>query len=276
MFVSSVALYLAVRKSTLQKIPTQYNNLAMFAVPLILFTSVAIATRQNFLIPLPLLFIIFAAGVFFSYLGNLASLISIEKAPNPGYSLVISKSYVVFTTVVAIVLFNAEINFKKIAAIIVIICFSTLLMLSQKTTRKNAGKTWLPLALVAFFCWGMLSLTSKYLFNQGVNMFVFLTYTYLTVTICIVFEMVKKITKFSQIFLHRNIFVLIGIASTGFNLFQFEAIKSAPNVGYVNAINASSISAVTLLAIMLFKDEFSKRKLIGVFGITIGLLLLLT
>jgi len=71
------------------------------------------------------------------------------------------------------------------------------------------------------------------------------------------------------------ILMLIGIFSTGFNLFQFLAIQSAPNIGYVNAINASSISVVTILAIILFKDEFSKKKLIGVLGVTIGLLLLL-
>ncbi len=74
---------------------------------------------------------------------------------------------------------------------------------------------------------------------------------------------------------NKRILILIGICSTGFNLFQFMAIGSAPNVGYVNAINASSISAVTILAVVLFKDELSKQKLVGVLGVTIGLLLLL-
>ncbi len=71
------------------------------------------------------------------------------------------------------------------------------------------------------------------------------------------------------------VFLSIGLFSTGFNLFQFEAIKIAPNIGYVNAINASSISLVTIMAILLFKDEFSKIKLLGVFGVTLGLLILL-
>ncbi len=97
---------------------------------------------------------------------------------------------------------------------------------------------------------------------------------YLVVTICIVVEMFKKKIGFNGL-IKKSMLSLIGMCSIGFNLFQFMAISQAPNVGYVNAINASSISAVTICAILLFKDEFSKRKLIGVLGVTIGLLLLL-
>ncbi len=71
------------------------------------------------------------------------------------------------------------------------------------------------------------------------------------------------------------LFVGAGIFSTLFNLGQFEAIKLAPNVGYVNAINAGSISLVTVLAVLLFKDELSKQKAFGILGVTAGLLLLL-
>jgi uncharacterized membrane protein len=71
------------------------------------------------------------------------------------------------------------------------------------------------------------------------------------------------------------LYLIIGLLSFSFNYFQFEAIKTAPNIGYVNAINASSISAVTLFAALLFHDELTKRKLIGVIGVTFGLLIIL-
>lgn len=60
-----------------------------------------------------------------------------------------------------------------------------------------------------------------------------------------------------------------------FNLGQFEAIKLAPNVGYVNAINAGSIAAVTIFAVLLFKDELTPKKAVGILGVTAGLILLL-
>ena len=69
--------------------------------------------------------------------------------------------------------------------------------------------------------------------------------------------------------------ITTGIFSALFNLGQFEAIKLAPNVGYVNAINAGSIAAVTLLAMLIFKDELTYKKGIGIIGVTIGLIHLL-
>lgn len=275
MFFSSVALYLFVRKSSLLKIPTQFSNLAMFGIPLFLFIFMGLITHQNFSLPLYQYVIIIIAAIFFSYLGNVSSLLSIEYAPNPGYSLVISKSYVVFTTLVAVLFLNAELTVRKVIAIGFIVFFSALIMLSQKRLKKIVNKLWLPLSFGAFFGWGFLSLTSKYIFNQGTNVYVFLTYIYLIVTSCILIEIAKKRIRIIPKKNNLWILILIGIFSTGFNLFQFLSIQSAPNIGYVNAINASSISIVTILAIILFKDEFSKKKLLGVLGVTIGLLLLL-
>ena len=152
---------------------------------------------------------------------------------------------------------------------------SIIIILEQKGIKKTVNKLWLPLAFGAFFCWGLLSLTSKFLFNQGVNIYVFLSYLYFVVTILILADLKIKKVKINRkkSFL---IFLLIGIFSTSFNLFMFEAIKTAPNVGYVNAINASSISLVTVFSILLFKDEFSLRKLIGFLGSIAGLILLVT
>lgn len=275
MFVSSVALYLAVRKSSLLKVQQSSNNLAMFVVPTIVFAFLAFYTGQSFLISSRAFLIILGAAIFFSYIGNKASLRSIEYAPNPGYSLVISKSYVVFTALVAVAFFDAELTFRKVFAILLIVGFSALIMLSQKGSKKSVNSIWLPLSFVPFFCWGLLTLTSKYLFNQGVHVLVFLTYIFLIVTICILLEMAIKKVDITSMNKDKGLLLLIGLGSAGFNLFQFLAIQTAPNVGYVNAINASSISAVTIFAIILFKDEFSKQKLVGVLGVTAGLFLLL-
>ncbi len=276
MFVSSVALYLLVRKSALIKNPSQYNNLAMFLIPLFVFIPIGLTMHQNFIISLNQLLVIIIAAIFFSYLGNMFSLISIEYAPNPGYSLVISKSYVVFTTLIAVLFFHSELTLRKAIAILLIVLFSALIMLSQKVVKKRTSKRWLSMAMGAFFCWGFLSITSKYLFSQGVDITVYLTYLVFIVSMLILLEM--KIKKVSLISFTKKpfLFLLIGIFSTAFNFFMMEAIKAAPNIGYVNAINASSIAAVTIFAILLLKDEYSIKKLVGVLGVTAGLLILLT
>lgn len=275
MFFSSIVLYLAVRKSSLLGLPTQLNNLAMFAIPLFFYALIGIVSRQNFLITLSQLIIILVSAILFSYLGNVFSLKSIEYSPNPGYSLVISKSYVVLTTAISVILFHSPLSFQKALAIAIIIAFSALISINPKANKINSKRIWLPLAFGAFFCWGFLSLSSKFLFSQGMNTFVFLTYVYTIVTLCIFTETKSKKIPLNLIKKNPWIFLLIGIFSTSFNLFMFQAIKFAPNVGYVNAINASSISMVTIFSILLFKDDFSVKKLIGVIGVTAGLFLLL-
>lgn len=275
MVVGSVLLYLTVRKSSILKFPTQFNNLAMFLVPLLIYIILGYLNQANYDITLQNISIILVASVFFSYLANVTSLKSIELAPNPGYSLVISKSYVVFTTLVAFLFLGGEISFRKSIAIIVIIIFSGLIAIDPKKTKEVRSKLWLAYTMYSFFGWGLLSLTIKYLAVQGMATLVTLTYMYIFVTLFIVAEILYKkvgiqVNKQSVFF-----FLLIGIFSSIFNYYNFYSVSIAPNVGYVNAINAASISIVTIFSIILFKDDFSQRKLLGVFGVTGGLLLLL-
>lgn len=275
MFCSSVGLYLMVRKSSLLKNPIQYNNFAMFGVPLLLLFVLSILTNQNFILPTYQFIQILFIALFFSYLGNVFSLSSIERAPNPGYSLVISKSYVVLTTIISILFLNGEFSLKKTFGILVIVVFSGLIMLSDKASKKVSDNKWLPLSFGAFFCWGLLSLGSRYMLDQGINLYVYLFYIYLVVTLCIIFNISRKKISMKAILQNPIRYLIIGLLSFCFNFFQFEAIRTVPNIGYVNAINASSISIVTLLAAILFHDDLTKRKFLGVLGVTAGLLLII-
>lgn len=275
MFGGSVCLYLIVRKSSLLKFPTQFNNLAMFLVPLIIYGVLGITNGLDYYISLQNFIIIFFTAVLFSYLANVASLKSIELAPNPGYSLVISKSYVVFTTILSVLFLDGELSIKKAIAILVIIMFSGLVTIDPNKTKVAKSKLWLAYTIYAFFGWGFLSLIIKYLSIHGLKTLVILTYLYIFVSLLVIVEMYAKKIKLKVEKTSMSYFIGIGLFSTIFNYFNFYSVSIAPNVGYVNAINASSISVVTIFSIMLFKDEFSWRKLIGVFGVTLGLLLLL-
>lgn len=276
MFFSSVALYLTVRKSSLDKVPTKLSNLAMFGIPLIAYAAIGISTNQTYGISLSHLALLVLASVVFAYGANLVSLKAISIAPNPGYSLVLSKSYVLFTTLVAVLFLNADLSPKKALAIALIVGFSALIMINKKEAHKVKSNKWVLLSFGAFFGWGLLSLTSKYLFNHGLSTIPFLIYLYAVVTFCIFTFSKVRLKDFKGIM--KKDWLLLGgtgIFSTTFNLGQFEAIKMAPNIGYVNAINAASISMVTVFAVILFKDELTFKKAAGVLGVTAGLILLL-
>ncbi|MCA9369421.1 hypothetical protein KC721_03915, partial [Candidatus Woesebacteria bacterium] len=66
----------------------------------------------------------------------------------------------------------------------------------------------------------------------------------------------------------------IGVFGASFNYFMQVGFDLAPNVGFVNAANAASISLLTLLSAVLFKDELTLKKMVGIIGVTVGLVIL--
>ena len=276
MFFSSVALYLCVRKSSLVKVPTALTNLAMFAIPLVAYVGIGVSSSTKFSISVWHMLVLVVAAVVFAYGCNTVSLKAIDIAPNPGYSLVLSKSYVLFTTIVAVLFLNQGLSWRKAIAILLIVACSALIMVNPKSAKHVKNNRWIWLSFGAFFAWGMLSLSSKYLFSHGVATYAFLIYLYAMVTVCIAATNKMNHNTFRGISSSHGLLLLgTGVFATLFNLGQFEAIRTAPNIGYVNAMNACSISLVTVLAVILFKDELTLQKGLGIAGVTTGLLLLL-
>ena len=69
MFASSVVLYLAIRKGTLLKIPTQLNNLAMFILPVLAYAFIADLSKAEMKIT-PFQFILILVTAIFLVIGN--------------------------------------------------------------------------------------------------------------------------------------------------------------------------------------------------------------
>jgi len=278
MYLASAMLYLAIRKAQLQKIAIETYSLFMFGFPIIIFILISLFAKPNFLLSYSQLIQIIVIAVLFSWLGNYLSQKSILHAPNPGYPLIISKSYVVFTSIAAVFLFNSQLNLQSIIAIVLIITSSTLIILNKDKTKKPkiaANSKWFAYALGAFFCWGLLALASKHILNQGVNILIWMLYLRTIVTLLLVGEI--KIKHIKLVLTKNDFFILffIGLTATIFEAAMQIGIKYAPNPGYINAVNAGSISLVTLLSAILYKDALSIGSLLGVLGVSAGLLLLL-
>lgn len=275
MFVSSVSLYLCVRKSNTLKTPQQLNNLAMFLIPVLVYILLSLRTPTSFSLKPFEYFLILVQGVFFSYLGNLFSLKGIEYSPNPGYSLIISKSYVVFTAIASVFIFSAPLTLKSVIAIAVIVLFSALITINKDKSKTTSNTLWLPYTMGAFFCWSFLALSSKYLLNVGVPILSRLILSFVVVTILIIGEIIYKKVEWKSVTKNQLItLLLIGIFGSSFNYFMQVGFNLAPNVGFINATNAASISLLTLMSAFFFKDELTVKKMVGVSGVTVGLLLL--
>lgn len=275
MFLSSVALYLCIRKSNALKTPRQLNNLAMFLIPVLVYVVLATRNQTSFTLEPFAYILILIQGIFFSYLGNTFSLKGIEYAPNPGYSLIISKSYVVFTAIASIFLFSAPLTVQSVIAIAFIIVFSALITIDKNNNKATSNKLWLPYTMGAFFCWGFLALSSKYLLNIGVPILTRLVLSMTVTTVLILGETMYKKVEWKNLSKQQiSTLMLIGVFGSSFNYFMQVGFNLAPNVGFVNAANAASISLLTLLSALFFKDELTAKKMLGIFGVTAGLLLL--
>ncbi|TXH06621.1 MAG: hypothetical protein E6R05_01385 [Candidatus Moraniibacteriota bacterium] len=275
MFLSSVALYLFVRRSNQLKTPQQLNNLSMFLIPLVVYVFLAINSKVNLYVSIFHFVIIIIQSVFFSYLGNVFSLRGIEYAPNPGYSLIISKSYVVFTAIASIFLFDSPLTFKSIVAIGMIMLFSAVIMIDKSKDKRESDNRWLPYTIGAFFCAGLLALSTKYLLNLGVPILTRLIYSMLIVTTLILSEIrIKKVNLLETSRPQFANLLMIGLSGAIFMYFMQVGFNLAPNVGYINAVNAGSISLLTLMSALIFKDELNLIKIFGIIGVTIGLILL--
>ena len=275
MFVSSVAMYVAMRKATLLKIHSYYINLSNFLPPLIFYLVLSVFLHPQLSLSFYQISILVMMSILFSYLGSLFSIKSMEIAPNPGYPLTLSKSYVIMTTILAVFLFHSILTFKAVIAILLIVFFSALIAINKSTIKHKTNSLWVAYAFGSFLCWGMLSLTTKYLLTIGVPVLTRLIYAMAIVSILQIAEIKIKKVSLNRLGWKNGLFlILIGFFAATFNYFMVVGINLAPNVGFVNAINASSIAVVTLCSTLLFKDDLTFKKIVGVLGVTLGLILL--
>lgn len=284
MYVASVVLYLALRKLQKKDVPNVVNNALMFSFGAIAMTLIVIIQRENLVLDFSILLIILVTTFLFSYLGSVFSLEGIKHATNPGLALIIQKSYAIYTAIAAVFLFQSELTTKSIIAIAVVVIFMVIMLWqpSVNSPQKNtAGSNWLIMSFLAFFAFGSLALVSKWLLNIGVSPIVRTFYVQFFVALMFLVSAWWKSRNRKEVkiaFLDKSNyiwFLIIGVCNAIFNLFMQFAFQVAPNVGYVNIINAGSISAITLLSVIVFGDKLTLRKWIGVIGITLGVALLL-
>lgn len=278
MYVASVFQYLLVRRLQKEGVDNKINTF-MFLTPAIPIALLYVFLTQSSLSISLLDLVYIAIGTYlFSYLGNTFSFIAIKASPNTGYSLIIQKSYAIYTSVAAIFIFGSKLSFQAALSIVVIILFSSIIMIGKKTKVRSRKKySWLKYSFLAFFMFGNLALFSKYMQIQGISPATFAFYVFLFNGIFNGLNLIrhKKSINFK---LNRVVWLLlltIGLSNGIFNISMYQAYKTAPNIGYVNIINAASITAITFLSAYFFKDKLSIEKVIGAIGVLLGLILLI-
>lgn len=274
MFFASNGLYLLIRAASKQNLNRSFYSIFLFLIPSVIYFILALIFDYSLQLSFSHFLMVMVAAFFWSYLGNLFSLRSIAIAPNAGYSLLLQKSYVVLTTIAAVFLFQAELAWHKVFAICIILLFSFVISIDDKK-NKNTRATWVYLALLANLCFAFGSLISKYFLTLGLEPVVYLFYINLTVGALNYLDFKRSRVNFSPTRQQLLLACAVGCFSMLFNFSMQLAFKTAPNIGYVSAINVASIMSITLCSAWIFGDALSKTKLLGILGSLFGLCLLL-
>jgi drug/metabolite transporter (DMT)-like permease len=277
MFGFSVCTYVLTRKLQVAKVDNRIISYAVGALPLPALFIYNLLQGANFGVELGTFFMLACTGIFFSYLGNKLSIEATKDAPNPGYSLIIQKSYAPFTALVGVLLFNQVISLAGVMAIFIIIISAAQILIGSGPVKFSGSKGWIIRSFGAFFLFGVLSIVSKYIMGQNVTPYLlaFFNFFFAGIAFSIDYRKALQPSELKKLSLVTIITLLIiGTSNALFNIAMFTAIKQAPNIGYVNIINSSSITAITLLSALLFKDKLTLQKILGVVGVTCGLVLL--
>lgn len=272
MFICSNILYVLIRLAQKSGIGTSVYSTVNFCIQAVFYFGLILLTGSSFILPVSHLAMIIAVAVVWGYLGNYFSQKGILYAPNPGYSLMIQKSYGVITTLLAVALFGLTINPTKFLGILLIIIFVG--VISYGNPSKDSEPKWVLFSLLAHVIFAFGSLISKQFLNMGLEPFQYLFYIKIVTILLNIGE-----TKFEKLSfaIERKHYLLmfgIGLAGMAVNMTMQYAYKFAPNPGYVVGFNTASIMSVTILSWLLFKDQLSKLKVLGIFGVLVGLVTL--
>jgi hypothetical protein len=279
MMICVAANSLIVRKLLVKGVPGALINFINFFGCFIFYSLYGILSGRQFGLPLFDLATIVSMSILFNYVGNVLCMQSIACAPNPGYGLVIIKSNVIMVALFSALFLGSALPIKNILAIIAGLLFLALVVKSERGGIKGkASHNWILPSIGTFFCFGFLTLATKYLLLRGIDTLLILFYSCGILSMLFYWDAIK--TKEQSVAAVKSwwmiIFFAAGIVfSVAGNLWKVDAIRLAPNPGYVHAIEAASNVLIVLGAVWLFKDHLSAVKLIGIVGVIASLVVLL-
>jgi uncharacterized membrane protein len=88
----------------------------------------------------------------------------------------------------------------------------------------------------------------------------------------LVFILIKK-TKLEIPSSSIPLFLFVAVIAVAYNYFSVSAIASAPNPGYVEAINSFRVIVILVASSFFFDASITPKKLVGIILATTGLIL---
>ncbi len=276
MFFSSIIYYLIIKKAQVEKIESKLYMVANFSIPTLLYFFLARYNNINLVVGVRYIVAIFLISLFLNYIGSVISYFGMIEAPNAGYSVVVQKSYAIYTSIAAIFLFHSPLPLNKFLAILVIVFFTALLTINPSKKLSFKNYRWVVYSFIAFFCFGSLRLGNKLVISLGVPTLTLLFWAMLFTTLISLIDLLINKKSVKTKIDRKSLIILFGIGLSVSSFYYFAQVADviAPNIGYSGAINAASNAFYTLIVALMFKDHLSWKKFLAILGVTAGIIFL--
>ncbi len=225
LILGSTILYLTLRNIDKYSTPTRIKNLVIFWFPILPLLIYSLVKEIPLFIEWKYIAMLFFSALLLSWPASVASLVAIKEAPNPWYSLIVWKSYVIYTTLFSILFFDSEFSLFKILIIFLILFFAWLIFFDQTWKAKNKkikSKRRIYLSLFTFFAWWNLALISTYLLGKWIPATIINIYLLSFVTILLSSELLIKKEKYKP--KNKNEILNLIIIGISFSIFQQAGI----------------------------------------------------
>lgn len=276
-FTTTLLATLFTRKLHLIHVSFKLQVSVQFIIPFLFFLIWGFSEPALIKINFFHLFLIFIHAIIFVQIGTILSVKSITLAKNPGYASAISRINVFIVTLASIFLFHSYLSLMTLIAILMVMIFSSLILDYSSRDIKDKNNLWFWYALGGGILTSGYALGSKYFISENIPLLTRMFYSFLAMSLVASFDLYinRERLKIKEINKEKILFLLgLGLVTFLFNIFAQRAFELAPNPGFVNVFIATSLVPVTILSVYFFKDEFNLRKILGIVGVLIGLILL--
>lgn len=271
--ITTVLSTILIRKLHLLSVPFKLQTSVQFIFPFLGFLIWILLEPKLLEIKFSHLLLVFVYAVFFVQLGTILSVKSITLAKNPAYAMAITRVNILIATFASVFLFGSYLSLMTLLSTLIIFIFS-FFILDYAHSENKKSNLWFWYALGGGILTSGYALGSKYFILESVPFLTRMFYAFLAMSFVAGFDLYINRTKI-KVTKKRIIFLLsLGLLTFLFNIFAQFAFESAPNPGFVNSFIAISLIPILFLSTYYFKDELSLRKLFGVFGVFLGLILL--
>ena len=202
-------------------------------------------------------------------LANLYKMLSLATGPMH-ITLLITTSSMIIPTISG-VFFGEDFSIAKLVCVLVLIYF--IFVSFNKSKDHDINLKWIIFCFLAFMLQGSIGVIQKIhqssVYKSEINGFLFVSFLCSLIYCRMVIG--KDFGRFKLSAKYVVIAIVCGICSYIMNVFNLKLSGLLPSQLFFPIVNGSTIVLSSIMSVLLFKENFSKRQLVGLCGGIISL-----